>query len=289
MTGMDTVVVPVDGSPLSEAALRPGVAIAQRIGARVLVVYADGAPDAPDDIAARLATAVERFGDVVPVVTEAVTGAPADAILDAASGGGLVCMGSHGRSGVRRLVLGSVAEEVVRRSPGSVVLVGPEGPTAPLAGERIRMLVCTDGSEPAVAVVPAAADFAALVGAGCAVTQVIPPDEDVSLDGGPPPQPVREQAEAHVAALAADLRGRGLDADHHLLHGDPARSIEQCAAALPAAFVSVGTAGRSGVARHTMGSVAARLVRHAPCPVLVTRGPDPDEVPVADEDRPAAG
>jgi len=73
------------------------------------------------------------------------------------------------------------------------------------------------------------------------------------------------------ATAAARFQGRVAG---HLAAGDPWREIVQTASTLGADLVIVGTAGRKGVARLALGSVAERVVRHAGCPVLVVRPKD---------------
>jgi nucleotide-binding universal stress UspA family protein len=86
-----------------------------------------------------------------------------------------------------------------------------------------------------------------------------------------------EQQEAfhkHLADEAADrLRGAGLDARGTVKRGDPRIVLEETAKAEQADLVVVGSHGRSGIQRLLLGSVAAHVVTHAPCPVLVVKTP----------------
>jgi nucleotide-binding universal stress UspA family protein len=73
-------------------------------------------------------------------------------------------------------------------------------------------------------------------------------------------------------AAAAELAGAGVEGKTELVRGfEPARAIVDLARSLPAAYVVVGTHARRGFARFALGSAAMRIVRHAPCPVLVIR------------------
>jgi nucleotide-binding universal stress UspA family protein len=95
-------------------------------------------------------------------------------------------------------------------------------------------------------------------------------------------EPARERGEA----LVADERAAGRAVEFHLLQGQPADVITELAASEHADLVAVGTHGRRGVRRLVLGSVAAAIVRHAPCSVLVVR--DPDKAAEPAEPPPAA-
>lgn len=111
------ILVPVDGKP-SAAALRPAVKLAQLTNARGVFLHVVPGPVPPDDPVT--ACAAKRF-EAVDLETRrrTVTGDPASAILRQATAGGvdLVAMATHGRKGLSRAVLGSVAERVLRACP----------------------------------------------------------------------------------------------------------------------------------------------------------------------------
>lgn len=174
----------------------------------------------------------------------------------------LLVLGTHGRSGLSRFLIGSVAEKVVRHAACPVLVVR--------AAARLprRVSVCTDLSPNALAVLEMAALFASLYEPEITLVHV----EDArhgALD-----------AETHAEVLAelhAQLR------QLYLAHlpGPPRVSIlsgsnvtEALAAhAADAAteLLVLGTHGESGLERLLIGSVAERVTRHAPCSVLVAR------------------
>jgi nucleotide-binding universal stress UspA family protein len=139
----ERILVPFDGSPLSEKALERAVTRHPDAEITVLNVidpvqavyeaelkglpsarnWVDRVADRADDLCAAAAERAAAHGCEVTTAVE--TGRPARAILDYADEHGIdhVVMGSHGRSGVSRLVLGSVAEQVVRQSPVPVTVV----------------------------------------------------------------------------------------------------------------------------------------------------------------------
>ena len=268
---MHSIIVPLDGSTSSERALRAAYAIAERAGVEVIALLVRTRPDEQvDELERYLRSAVERFADSAPTSVLVVDGEPAAGILDAADRPDtLVCMASHGRAGLNRLVRGSVAEEVVRRSGAPVVVVGPNGANVPLRSERAHLVLCTDGSPAAETAIPATSSFVRSLALTCDVIHATPPDADVSLELLPAPVPVRQWAERACQQFVDELHAAGVDATPHLLFGEPAGAIAGHARATHASFVAVATHGRTGLARAALGSTAVDIVRLSPCPVLV--------------------
>lgn len=264
------IIVPLDGSTLAEAALRVAYGVAERAGAIVTAIRVVEPHDV--DATADLESAVQRFAATAPTRTLTLDGPPAKRILEASEAADTtICMATHGRSGISRLVLGSVAEEIIRRSASPVIVVGPQGAATPLRSERARMIVCTDGSPAATTVLPAAASFAGDLDLTCNVVQVARPDEDVSIDLGPPPTPLHDRAQQQCAHYCEQLVALNVVAEPNVLHGQPARAIAHHAELHHASFIAVATHGHSGLTRLTLGSTARDIVRSAPCPVLVAR------------------
>jgi nucleotide-binding universal stress UspA family protein len=264
------IIVPLDGSILAESALRVAYGAAERAGATVTAIRVSNSPD--DDAATSLDAAVRRFADSAPTTTLVLNGYPADQLLEVSQvDGAILCMATHGRSGISRLVLGSVAEEILRRSTGPVIVVGPNGAAAPLRSERARMVVCTDGSAAATTVLHSAAALAGHLDLTCDVVQVAGPDEDVSTDHHPPPRPRHELARQQCARCCEQLAELGVHANPVVLNGSPARAVTHYASQHHAAFIAIATHGHFGLARLALGSTASNIIRHAPCPVIVER------------------
>lgn len=117
------LLVAVDGERPSLAALRCALQLAARVGARVHAVCVTSDP-AVGDAALAATRAIEREVEDVPMRWSVRPGSPADVILDAAAEGSaaLVCLGTHGRRGLPRAILGSVAEDVARRARVAVLV-----------------------------------------------------------------------------------------------------------------------------------------------------------------------
>ncbi len=261
--------VPLDGSLDPHLAVRTAFSLAERTDGSVSLVSSCPA-DQANDVAQSLRDAGTRFVDVAPHTVRVLDGSPVEAILDAVPASQtMVCMPTHARAGISRLVFGSVAEDMIRRSTQPILCVGPDVADVPLPKERIEILVCTDDSSATPAVLDGAAVFSQRLDASCIVAQTVGPDEGVATDGGPRPRPIRDQAQRHCQEAADRLGTHGIPATAHVLHGHAPSSIVQYATSRASSFVVVGTSGRTGLARHTLGSVAAGVVRHARCPVLV--------------------
>jgi nucleotide-binding universal stress UspA family protein len=137
------LLVPTDFSPPSEAALGYAVGLARDLGATITILHVYQLPNYvfPDgtvllaraettaQIAERTDAALERsrrsVGEAVAVATQTAEGPPAEEIVRAAEAGGydLIVMGTHGRTGLPHLLLGSVAERVVRTATRPVLTI----------------------------------------------------------------------------------------------------------------------------------------------------------------------
>lgn len=140
------LLVPLDGSPLAETALPAAAALAQATGATLLLLRAAEAHTFPggDPTDAQvkvvreaeeyLASVAEKLrGDGVTVETAVWYGPPSDAIVEGArfNHADMVVITTHGRSGLGRVLLGSVAESVLRATSTPILVLHPEG--APLS------------------------------------------------------------------------------------------------------------------------------------------------------------
>lgn len=190
-------------------------------------------------------------------------GRAAERILLAAERSGVdaMAMSTHGRSGMTRLVRGSVAEEVLRGSPVPLLVSTPAA--ARLAGPDrpfLRLLVPLDGSELAYGAVPLAATLAR--GSGAEVV-LVRADEDPA------------KAEGCLDVAAELLIGAGIKPGkvwREVASGPTAEALLAALERHRVDLVVMSTHGRRGLDRMRLGSVAEEILRHAPCPVLVRRG-----------------
>jgi nucleotide-binding universal stress UspA family protein len=80
-----------------------------------------------------------------------------------------------------------------------------------------------------------------------------------------------DQAEQRLSAFASSTATSGLEVTAEVLIGGPSQAIVERAAAPDVDVIVMGTHGRAGITHFLIGSVAERVVRYAPCPVLVAR------------------
>lgn len=196
---------------------------------------------------------------------------PAMAVVDHAekSGADLCIVGSHGRTGLSRMLIGSVAEAIVRHAPCDVLCIPPGVDVEALPPKRI--LAPTDFSELAERGLAVAGALARSGPSQLTLVHV--------LDAMHPAIPAAAFAEEKLsrherhAALSsyraehlADLTDVATEVE---VEGSPADAI--CRLAATADLVVLATHGRTGLSRLLIGSVAERVVRHAPCATLVVR------------------
>src|SRR5207247_2209208 len=216
-----------------------------------------------------------------------ISDSPAEAIAEYArsSNIGLVIIGTHGRSTVSRFLVGSVAERVVHTASCPVLTVRyPEHDfveeTAIIGLKQI--VVATDFGDAAEAALAYGREFARTFGATLRVRHVV---ENVltrqfGADGFVPSYPelqeeVDSAAREQLDTLLTEDDRRTLDAEAVVLKSNnPAAAIVDYARDANVDIVIMGTHGRGAVAHMLMGSVAERVVRMAPCPVLTVRHPE---------------
>jgi nucleotide-binding universal stress UspA family protein len=257
-----TIVVPLNGWESAERALPFARALAEREGARLLLVM-----DEEFEVGEPTATYLKRkLTECGPDSTYRVTRHhnPVEALVEALDEqkSPLVVMASHGRGGITRAILGSVAEETLARVGQPMLLLGPSVPPTD-APTFETLLVCSDGSTAADSVIPVVQEWSDDLASKTVALEVVDPKVMAAA---------RDRGEdvvdsATIAQFAARLDP---DADWEVLHGDdPARVIASYATGVPGAVIAVATHGRTGIPRYTVGSTAAEIVHDAPCPVLV--------------------
>ncbi len=190
----------------------------------------------------------------------------------------LVVMGTHGRRGLSHLLLGSVAERVIRNAtcPVLVVRSGGQEPAAPLAFDRV--LVPIDFGPDSMAAARLAVAMSAHGARGVTLLHVVPTpayagEVMVPRAGGIKlGQYLHDEAQVRLTAFAAEVAPSPDDVPKALvLQGSAAEQTIHLCAEDDVHLVVMGTKGRHGLAHFFVGSVAERVLRHAPCPVLITR------------------
>jgi nucleotide-binding universal stress UspA family protein len=176
-----------------------------------------------------------------------------------------VCVvGSHGRTGLAHLLLGSVAERVMRQADCDALVARP----APAPGDRRVIIATTDFSHGAESALERARLLARGLGVGLELLHVHDDGDEPRDSSGA----VKGQLEQRLSQLRHAHFDSGEDVGSSVVvASDIAEAIARFAADYAAEMVVVGSHGRTGGPRLFTGSVAARAARLAPCPVLVVR------------------
>lgn len=306
------VLVPLDGSALAEAVLPQALNYARITSGALVLLRAANAPYMPwlafggapqidadlveemwqteidqahgylDDVAQRL----DSSG--LPVRLEVLRGEPAQAIvgyIEQHSQVRLAAMATHGRSGLRGWVLGSVAEKVLHASPKPLLLVRPAASEAAmqvqlhLAPAQVyrTILVPLDGSPFAEQALDQARQLASLTGAELVLVTVMLGSANYmseTVDTEPWAMADRHTAErlgAYLADTAEQLRAAGLSASTQLVYGYPPEEILKVGEQEQADLIVMATHGRGGLQRLWLGSVALKMVQASSLPILVVR------------------
>jgi nucleotide-binding universal stress UspA family protein len=211
-----------------------------------------------------------------------VHGTPAEIILESTHDDRdtLIAMATHGRSGAKRWLLGSVAEKVLRGTTNPLFLV--RAAAAKTAPQRIinSIVVPLDGSPLAEQILPIVCAWARALDVEVALIRAFefPAAAYVSSEAYLPDydkfrEEERRQAATYLKAKEQFLVGEGVRTVSILtLEGSAAGEIISYAQTAPGAVIAMSTHGRSGVQRWMLGSVTEKVVRHADDPVLVVRG-----------------
>jgi nucleotide-binding universal stress UspA family protein len=303
MLHLDHILVAYDYSPFANRALARGLRLARRFGAELHVFYADVLFSTPyvtdtpaqngkpvEVIRGNLITTVEAYAEAHAIALDALTityavdrdVAAAPAILRYADEHpiDLIVIGTHGRRGVSRLLLGSVAEEVLRQAPCPVLTVH-RGATDDGTDEThpIReILVPVDFSPHAREALHLAREVAALLEARLTLLHVIQDPlhpafyntgvfsiYDVDPD-------IEDKARAQLRTFYDETPGPAAPPERvplfEALPGHPGHEITEYANEHTIDLIMMATHGRTGLQRFVMGSVAERTARRAPCAVF---------------------
>jgi nucleotide-binding universal stress UspA family protein len=294
--GTDRLVVGVDGSTTSRAALVWAIRAAAESGARVDAVSAypvdfywtdpiladprrvDAIRGGTEDRARTFVEEARRDPAVaaipgaadVPVEVVVAGGAPAAHLVDRARGAGALVVGSRGRGAVRSALLGSVALHCITHAPCPVVVVHDGVPRTPA-----RVVVGVDAADASRAVLARAAHEAVRLGAQLEAVAVSALPEYWGYTEGMTATlsaELREQARSAAQALVDEVVGADRHATVLVAEGSPGEVLVSRAEG--AVLLVVGSRSRSTLAGTVLGSVALHCALHAPCPVMVVH-PEP--------------
>jgi nucleotide-binding universal stress UspA family protein len=209
----------------------------------------------------------------VETIYHTVEGGPAEMILREAEVNrcDLIVVGTHGRTGLTRLLSGSVAEAVLRGAKCPVLALRAHPPGKSIDGNIQCILAPTDDSEASHHAVRIARALACRLGARLILLRVAPLE---IVAGTEVMLPIDVQAcRESLDAMRRQLDGPDLKfpVETMLRQGHVESEILDAIKGLPGVMVVMGTYGRSGLARLLVGSVAEGVLRHAECPVLTVK------------------
>jgi nucleotide-binding universal stress UspA family protein len=302
------VLIPLDGSDLAEQAIPFAHAVTQDQGTMIYVQVVPeaeplrsltGGPVASAEEVASifqesargdLTTAAERWDGIAPTYEIAVgVGDPAETILALGKdhNADLIVIASHGRGALGRWTFGSVADRLSRTSTVPVMIIrprdaAPEVDTLPVFD---RILLLTDGSERSKSSIDEAADLAKKLGKPVTLVRSVFPEAELAPATGygavyapelyeELTKSVEAEAIKSLEEIVEQVESHGATAEYLLVHGPAAQTIASLAT--PDDLIVLTSHGRSGFKRWLLGSVAEKLVRDAPCPVMLVRS-DLDE------------
>ncbi|MFC6722113.1 universal stress protein [Halobacteriaceae archaeon SHR40] len=284
----DKILLPFDGSEGASAVLHHASEIAHRTDATIHVLFvADTARESVtvvetdvvdtlvqegEDIVAEAAKTLDTLG--VDYETDVIQGNPAPTIVDYADSYDfdLIVMPTHGREGLSRYLIGSVAEKVVRLASGPVLTVRM------LDDERLQfpyedILIPTDGSAGATEAGEHGLALAATLDATVHILSVV--DTGLALGSEMARSDTEQAATNAVEELEASAKSQGItNTETYVDRGKPVEVILDHIESDGIDAVVMGTDGRRGTERILLGSVAEKTVRSAPVPVLTVRKPE---------------
>ena len=293
---MRTILVGVDFSSESEIAIAHALELARRMGTTLTLAVATYVPDGTEGLVPSQYATYTRYAEVLEVrlgeerekldVLRArysgrgvelsqilLDGLPEDQIPAASKqlGAVLTVVGTHGRTGFRRLSLGSVAEKIVRGEERPVLVARGDAP----AGGYRHVVVGLDFSIPSRKAVQAARSYLAPGGKLELVhCWQLPAWAFASL--APMPDNLGQMQAELIDGIVktgkqwlAELGELDADVSFHSVESSPAAGLDDWARTRGADLIVVGSHGHRGLRRWLIGSVAEATVRHAPCSVAV--------------------
>jgi nucleotide-binding universal stress UspA family protein len=292
-----TILVPLDGSELSEKAIPYALALIRASGGQIIFMRAVLTASSPAPGAITFNAALrEAAGDYLNRHVEATTkaGLSAEAIVVEDEAGyailataqqrqpDLIVMSTHGRSGLGRVVWGSVADRVLHEAAAPIFLIPRAVDVDWARTEPAHLVVPLDGSPLAEAALGPAEKLAADLKAEVVLVQAIPPETWLmtGMDAWASPELYASElhdeqvaaANKYLESKAADLNSKGIATTIVVAEWThPTTAIRHAVERHHAHAVVVATHGRGGATRLLLGSVTDAVLRSARVPVLVVR------------------
>ncbi len=281
------ILVAYDGSESGRAALIESSNWVKKHGGRVSLVHAvyfneEELAMAPEqrerrfELGRRLCqqtrdSALSELG--AEVETLVCEGEPPEVVTDIARerAADLIAMGTHGRKGLKRLIMGSVTREVIINAPCDVLVV--KRPCSECTGEFSSILVPYDGSEQSRKALARACGIAKTDNAAVTALYVIPRYEEMmeffrteAIEKG-----LRQAAKRILESAGETAKGMGVAIKTMIEEGSASDRVLEASRRLESDLIVMGTHGWKGVSKAILGSTTERVITHASSPVLVAR------------------
>lgn len=273
-----SVLVPLDGTPFSEQALSLAEMVGRVAGTRLHLVSVEGSDSGAPDREKYLTDIVQRLegadieadhvildGKVVEAIEERAKQVDAD----------LIVMVTHGRSGLERLRLGSVAEGLVSRGIAPMLLFHPAPDGSSSVPKAIdRVVVALDQSAFALSILDPLERLGKAVGASSYTLVHVADDKGVGKAGWAPPSTILARTKERIGPLRERLEGAEVDVQV-ITASDPSDGILGVAEETGADLIAMTTHGMTGVRPTLVGSVAAQVL-HKWNGLLLVQRPSPE-------------
>lgn len=261
-TAITRLLVPLDGSREAETAITPALRVARRLRVPLELVTVH------DPVRGRWAHNIDYVAERISYgqVEVACVGAgwAGDVIVDIAGEqpGTVVCMATHNRDQLSRLVAGSVTEHVLRSAATPVLLVGPGYQSYREPHHYTQAVVCLDGGRRDPTTVTVAASWSRQLGLDIELAHIA-----TGADGS-------DELQEQLTRTATELTDSGLTATvTPRTAGDAASGIRRLLADRPAAIAFLSSHGRAALTRLVMGSVSEQVLETSPAPLLLNPMP----------------
>jgi nucleotide-binding universal stress UspA family protein len=298
----ERILVPLDGSELAEVALPYAEELAGRLGSRITLLYVS---EPPDDQYHMHLSYMQRMAENVGkgakrkirntaekgirVDSEILTGYPAEQIVKYADEEkmNLIVISTHGRTGIGRWAIGSVAYKVVKAASQPVLLIRARGTRSDMREKDIldRVLVPLDGSRKSEAVIPYVEELASKLKMEVTFLHAMPPDYGfTSEEQFRRLRTLRASSKDYVEKMAVRFKGKGIATkavfkEAWLESTAVAGEIIKLANEIEADIVAMSVQGHSALMALTpgeegvqiLGSVAEKMVHSGNIPLLLVR------------------
>jgi nucleotide-binding universal stress UspA family protein len=294
----EKILVPLDGSDLAEIALPYAEELAGALGCEITLIHVSESADEKyenmhqlyiEKIVESTRQGAERCrknkrAKKIKVSSVHLTGYVAEQIVDYADKEniGLIVMTTHGRSGIRRWILGNVAAKVVRATERPVALIRAKDALPEACAERKlnKVLVPLDGSKASEVVIPHISELASKLKAAVVLLQVVAPSYFVyAIPGEAVLQPhspedlqnMIEHSKFYLDKISAELMDKGIETTSEVGIGGPAEEIIRIADEMQVDMVAMSTHGHSSISLWAFGSNADKVLHAGGTPVLLVR------------------